>query len=120
MSATMTMSMTYTPVTRTRPAAAAKESTVKNIALFMIAPFVGLVYAMLFPFFALGTLAWIGGKALIESVAVKAALRHAKKLAMIASAPVVGLLFVTTFPVAGIAALVWMGLRGTAPAGLGA
>ena len=118
MSATMTMSMTTTPVVRT--AAAAKESKIKNIALFMIAPLVGLDYAMLFPVFALGTLAWIGGKALIESVAVKAAMRHAKKLAMIASAPVVGLLFVTTFPVAGIAALVWMGVHGTAPVGLGA
>jgi hypothetical protein len=37
---------------------------VKNVALFLAAPFVGLVYALLFPFIGLGMLGWMGVKAL--------------------------------------------------------
>jgi hypothetical protein len=36
----------------------------KNVALFLAAPFIGLVYALLFPFIGLGMLAWNGVKAL--------------------------------------------------------
>jgi len=36
----------------------------KNMALFLSAPFVGLVYAVLLPFVGLGILAWFAGKAL--------------------------------------------------------
>jgi hypothetical protein len=116
------MSMTYAPVIRARTPrtvraakAEVKKSRIKNIALFMIAPVVGLVYAMLFPLFALGTLAWMACKALIENGTARAALRAAKKLGMLAAAPVLGLLFVATFPLAGLAALAWTGMREPAP-----
>ena len=32
----------------------------KNIALFAVAPFIGLAYAVAFPFVAVGMLAWYG------------------------------------------------------------
>lgn len=99
----------------TSAAATKKESRIKNIALFMVAPFIGLAYAMLFPFFAIGALAWMGGKALIEIAAVRAALRAARKWAMMLAAPVIGLAFVVLLPVAGLATLAWIGLRGHEP-----
>ena len=36
---------------------------VKNVALFIAAPFIGLVYAAAFPFVAVGMLAWYGVRA---------------------------------------------------------
>jgi hypothetical protein len=37
---------------------------VKNVALFLAAPFIGLAYALLFPFIGLGMLAWNGVQAM--------------------------------------------------------
>jgi DNA-binding NtrC family response regulator len=37
--------------------------TLRNMALFLAAPFIGLLYAVLLPFVGLGMLAWIGLKA---------------------------------------------------------
>jgi CheY-like chemotaxis protein len=48
------------------PAVAKRPKLLKNMALFLLAPFVGLVYAVLLPFVGLGMLAWIGGKSLLE------------------------------------------------------
>ena len=36
---------------------------VKNVALFVVAPFIGLAYAAAFPFVAVGMLAWYGVQA---------------------------------------------------------
>jgi len=38
----------------------------KNVALFAAAPFIGLAYAVAFPFVAVGALAWLGAKALAK------------------------------------------------------
>ena len=38
-------------------------TTVKNIALFFAAPFIGLAYVALFPLIGLGMLAWMGARA---------------------------------------------------------
>ena len=38
----------------------------KNVALFAAAPFIGLAYAVAFPFVAVGALAWFGAKALAK------------------------------------------------------
>ncbi|MDD5332413.1 MAG: response regulator [Rhodoferax sp.] len=38
---------------------------IKNIALFLAAPFIGLAYAVMLPFVGLGMLAWLGGRALL-------------------------------------------------------
>jgi hypothetical protein len=109
------MSATFT-MTAAREAAVTSESRVKDVALFLAAPVVGLVYAAFFPLFALGAMAWIGCKALVESATLKAALRRAREALMIVSAPAVGLAFIAVAPVAGAVALVWFGLHGAAPA----
>jgi CheY-like chemotaxis protein len=46
-----------------QPELAAKPNTLKNMALFLLAPFIGLLYAILLPFVGLGMLAWFGAKA---------------------------------------------------------
>lgn len=35
----------------------------KNVALFLAAPFIGLAYAVAFPFIGIGVLAWMGIRA---------------------------------------------------------
>jgi hypothetical protein len=42
---------------------AGAAKVVKNIALFVVAPFIGLAYAVAFPFVAVGMLAWYGVRA---------------------------------------------------------
>lgn len=46
--------------------APAKGSTIKNIALFLAAPFIGLAYIVAMPFAGLGMLAWAGYKAVMK------------------------------------------------------
>ena len=40
------------------PEVVRKPNVLKNMALFLVAPFVGLVYAVLLPFVGVGMLAW--------------------------------------------------------------
>jgi len=50
-----------------RPADLAGAAKVaKNIALFVVAPFIGLAYAVAFPFVAVGMIAWYGARALAK------------------------------------------------------
>lgn len=44
------------------PAAVRKPNVLKNALLFLMAPFVGLVYAVLLPFVGIGMLAWVALK----------------------------------------------------------
>jgi CheY-like chemotaxis protein len=43
----------------------------RNVGLFLVAPFIGLAYALAFPFIGLGLIAWYGYGALVERVRVK-------------------------------------------------
>jgi len=58
------------------PAAAGEPETggvatsVKNVALFFAAPFIGLAYVALFPLIGLGMLAWMGARAWRKRAAV--------------------------------------------------
>lgn len=54
------------------PEAVQRPSLLKNMALFLVAPFVGLAYAVLLPFVGLGMLAWMGAKALLVRTGEKA------------------------------------------------
>jgi len=49
-----------------QPAVAGRGSALKNIALFIAAPFVGLAYILAFPFVGLGMIAWMGVRALVK------------------------------------------------------
>ena len=87
------------------------ESRIKNIALFMAAPFIGLVYALFLPLVGLGTLVWMGGKELGKPGATDKLLRGLKLMAKVAVAPFVGLAYVLFLPFIGLVTLVWIGIR---------
>jgi CheY-like chemotaxis protein len=53
------------------PEAAKKPNVLKNMALFLSAPFIGLLYAVLLPFVGLGMLAWTAAKAIKSPSATK-------------------------------------------------
>jgi hypothetical protein len=79
----------------------------RNMALFLSAPFVGLLYAILLPFVGLAMLAWFAGRALFESAKVRRILRAGRKMLLIAAAPLVGLVYLIALPFAGLGMLAW-------------
>lgn len=85
--------------------------TVKNIALFAAAPFIGLVYAMLLPFVGLGMLAVIGSKALAKEPAAYRVLVAARKIALIAAAPFIGLVYAVLMPFFGMVMIAKIGYQ---------
>ncbi|MGP0058449.1 MAG: hypothetical protein ACLPID_04085 [Beijerinckiaceae bacterium] len=103
-------------VTGTAPAearAAAPEAaggTLKNIALFLAAPFIGLAYIVALPFVGLGLLAFMAARAAAKIEAVKTG-------GMMIAAPFIGLACVVFFPFIGLAMLAWMGGRAVVGAG---
>lgn len=82
-----------------------KTETIKNVALFFAAPFIGLAYVLAMPFVALGMLAWFGAKALAKRFPI------AKDVALICAAPVVGLVYILAMPFIGIGMLAWFGSK---------
>ncbi|MGI9133944.1 MAG: response regulator, partial [Rhodoferax sp.] len=106
-----------------QPLAAAEESApvvaepasalrrIRNIALFLAAPFIGLVYALMLPAVGFGMLAWTAGKALMQYPSARKAVAFAAKAAKLAAAPFIGLVYAVTLPFVGIAMLVWTGAR---------
>jgi CheY-like chemotaxis protein len=110
------------PVTAAPAAAAAaepvrKHGTLVNMLLFLSAPFIGLLYAVLLPFVGLGMLAWIGGKAALESPKVREGVAFATFMAKLVFAPLVGLGYVIAYPFVGLALLAWTGARALTGAG---
>lgn len=103
------------PVAMPDAAAAAVEapsslwSGLKDTALFLAAPFLGLAYAVLLPFAGLGMLAWMLGKEAMKIHTVKRALIGLKNVALFIAAPFVGLAYVLVGPFVGIAVLAWQG-----------
>ena len=83
--------------------------TLKNLALFIAAPFIGLAYIVALPFVGLAVLAVLAGRiAATKFAAIKTAGYVAKHVGLAVAAPVVGLAYVVFFPVIGLGALVWM------------
>jgi len=92
-------------VVAARPEIANSGNTLKNIALFLAAPFIGLAYVIAMPFVGAGMLAWMGGKALAKKFPL------VKTMAMTVSAPFIGLAFILVAPIVGIGALGWYGTK---------
>lgn len=93
-------------------------SLLKNMALFLAAPFVGLAYALLLPFVGAAMLAWVAGKALYGSPKVRAAMRFGGYAAEAVAAPLAGLMFMLMLPFVGLVMLTWVAVRaaiGVAP-----
>ncbi len=97
------MPVDFAEILPTQATTVAAANTVKNVALFLAAPFIGLVYAMALPFVGLAMLAWIGGKALVKNAAAYRALLAVKDVALLIAAPFIGLVYAVTLPVVGTA-----------------
>jgi hypothetical protein len=86
--------------------AAKREETlvehVKNVALFFVAPFIGLAYLLAFPVVGLALLVWIAGKAAMKN-------EKARPIALAIAAPFIAIGFVTVGPIVGLGALVRIG-----------
>jgi CheY-like chemotaxis protein len=88
--------------------AAPAGSPVKNIALFFLAPFIGLAYIIALPIYGFGVLAVLAARAALKNAKVKAVVLVLKQVAMVFAAPFVGLAYVVLFPFIGLALLLWM------------
>jgi len=91
---------------------AAKQSQLKNIALFFAAPFIGLAYIVAMPFVGFVMLAWLAlGAAARRYKAVRTAGRALRIAGYVVAAPFMGLAWILLFPFIGLAMLAWMGAR---------
>lgn len=106
--------VTAVPAAAAAAAPVRKHGTLVNMLLFLSAPFIGLLYAVLLPFVGLGMLAWIGGKAAMESPKVREGVQFAKFMTKLVFAPFVGLGYVIAYPFVGIALLAWTGAKALA------
>jgi CheY-like chemotaxis protein len=92
---------------------------IKNVALFLAAPFVGLVYILTFPIVGLGMLAWTAIQAQQKKAEEAGKLQPAapakpsvlKTAALVIAAPLIGLAFVVAGPILGLGLLLWFGVR---------
>lgn len=98
-------------LTAAAPAAPAKDSTLKNVALFFAAPFIALAYIIVLPVVGLAMITWFGVRAAWQYKAVRNAVAVVKYPAMLLAAPVLGLAFIVVFPFVGLGMLGWYGLR---------
>jgi len=100
------------PVIATATAEAAEEapagSALMNVALFFVAPFIGLAYIIAFPFYGLGVLALLAGRLAAKTETVKYVAGMFKHVAMMITASFVGLAYVVLFPFIGLAMLLWL------------
>lgn len=86
-------------------------NALKNIALFLASPFIGLAYIVAFPLVGLAAVAVLAARVAGKYEAVRMAARFVKRVTLVVAAPFVGLAYVLAFPFVGLAALAWMGGR---------
>ena len=86
--------------------APAEESRIKNVALFLAAPFIGLAYAVMLPLVGFAMLAWTAWKAMNVNPAARKVLAHVKSVALFVAAPFIGLIYAVSLPFVGMAMLV--------------
>jgi CheY-like chemotaxis protein len=92
---------------------------VKNVALFLAAPFVGLAYILAFPIVGLGMLAWMGIQAQKKKSEEAAKLQPAapataslvRNTALFLAAPFIGLVYIIVGPIVGLVMLAWFGFQ---------
>ena len=94
---------------------------IKNVALFLAAPFVGLAYILAFPVVGLAMLAWTAFQAHKEAAqalpAAPAKPSALKTVALMLAAPFIGLAFVVAGPILGLGLLLWFGFQAWSKAG---
>ncbi len=90
---------------------AKNESRLKNIALFLAAPFIGLAYILAFPFVGMGMLAVLAVKAAAKHQTARRVGVFTKNTGLFILGPFLGLAYVLLFPFIGVAVLAWVGGR---------
>jgi CheY-like chemotaxis protein len=83
-------------------------SFARKVGLFMAAPFIGLGYALLLPFFGLGVLAWMGVRTLARYRTLVRLAGYLKNVALFVAAPFIGLAYALFLPFVGFGVLAWM------------
>jgi CheY-like chemotaxis protein len=92
---------------------------VKNVALFLAAPFVGLAYILAFPIVGLGMLAWTAIQAQKKKSEEAAELKTTapakpsamKAAALMLAAPFIGLAYIVVGPIVGLGLILWFALQ---------
>lgn len=102
------------PVAPAGKEAVSTARMIRNMALFLSAPFIGLLYAVLLPFVGLGMLAWFAAQALSEHPKARDAARIGKYALQLIAAPFVGLAFIIILPFAAMGMLAWTGAKSLA------
>lgn len=102
---------TPSPTVEGQAQSVATEGNVRNVALFLAAPFIGLVYAVFLPVVGLAMLAWIGGKQLLKTKAARNAPAFLKGVGLFLAAPLLGLVYAVFLPLVGTAMLVWTAVQ---------
>ena len=90
----------------------------RDIVLFLLAPFIGLVYLLSLPIVGLGLLAWYAFKSR-EPASEKAALPQPamagpgvlKSFAMVLAAGITGVAYAVFVPILGIGLILWAGFQ---------
>lgn len=88
--------------------AEATENALKNIVLFLLAPFFGLAYITALPFVGMAVIAVLAVRAAAKYDVAKAVGRVLKPVAALVGGPLLGLAYVVFFPFIGLGALVWV------------
>jgi len=83
----------------------------KNMALFLSAPFIGLLYAILLPFVGLGMLGWFAAQALVEKARNRDVVRFGSFALRLVAGPFIGLAFLIVLPFAAMGMLAWTGAK---------
>ena len=101
-------------------AVAGNEGGLKQVALLVAAPFIGLAWFLLFPFIGLGMLVTMAARALAKVAVARKALTFAKNLGLFLAAPFIGLGYFVLFPFIGMGMLVVTAVRAVVnkPAGV--
>ena len=118
-SATAAAAMTQPAATPAPSWAKSSARFVKNVALFLAAPFVGLDYILAFPIVGLGLLAWMAIQAQKKKSEEAAKLQPVaparpsalKSAALLLAAPFIGLAYIIVGPIVGLGMLLWFGFR---------
>jgi CheY-like chemotaxis protein len=79
----------------------------RQVALLLVTPFIGLAYALALPLIGLAALAWIGGKAALQSEAARKVPTFLKNVTLLMAAPFIGLAYAVALPFVGMAFLAW-------------
>lgn len=88
-----------------------KQGRLKNLAVLLSAPFIGLVYVVMFVLIGLFVLALTSGQVMLQSPVIRGFSRCTKVIALLLAAPFIALFSILMLPVFGLLMLAGVGGR---------